>query len=53
MVTEYRIVHGAHLESLSNEVNMRIKDGWIPQGGITMAKSGGGHLYSQAMIKKE
>ena len=34
MKMEYDIVGSISLEGLAKEVNLRMEDGWIPQGGI-------------------
>ncbi len=53
-IIEYAIIEG-NLSDLSTEVNLRIKDGWKPQGGIycyitPVAKS---LLAYQAMVKEK
>ncbi len=44
---EYKIVSAMTLKGLEEEVNKMIKEGWVPQGGLS-EDSG----YAQAMIKK-
>ncbi len=52
-IIEYDIVKGT-LDTLSDKVNLRIKDGWKPQGGVVccFAPFSGSILAFQAMIKE-
>ena len=45
---EYRIVVADCTDSLKEEVNRLINDGWIPQGGVCSFGEG---YFCQAMIK--
>jgi len=45
------IAKGSSTEKLWEEVESRIKEGWIPQGGISVA-NGTNFIYAQALIKK-
>lgn len=49
---EYHVVKG-DLSSLVDEVNLRIKDGWIPLGGISynIAPNTTSLVCLQAMVK--
>jgi len=35
---EYIIIKEAHSEEFMKAVNRKILDGWVPQGGVTMAQ---------------
>jgi hypothetical protein len=50
-IIKYDIVEG-NLDTLPDEVNLRIKDGWRPQGGVVccFAPTIGTLLAFQAMI---
>ena len=49
---QYMIVTNYRPEDLATEVNKLIKDGWKPQGGISMADKGGMNLtFAQALVK--
>jgi hypothetical protein len=55
-VTEYRIVYSdpkwggpARRSSIESKVNQLIREGWQPQGGISVD----GDMYYQAMVKKQ
>jgi hypothetical protein len=53
MITEYRLEEAFDVVTLMNTVNSRIKDGWSPQGGVSVVISGGGYKYTQVIIKTE
>lgn len=44
---EYRIVTGQSVSNLEKAVNVAIKDGWKPQGGLIIH----GYDYAQALVK--
>lgn len=59
---EYTIIWSNCDDKLTTKVNKMMKEGWLPQGGISVIKTGEGKdyggtcsnfLYHQAMIKKE
>ncbi|MDT8383025.1 MAG: DUF1737 domain-containing protein [Gammaproteobacteria bacterium] len=53
---EYFIVTADDAELLEYAVNERIKNGWVPQGGVSCSLSENQHvetLYAQAVVKKE
>ncbi len=52
MKTQYMIATAKNTEKLVEEVQSRINEGWIPQGGIaiTLATQ---PLYAQALILKK
>ena len=45
---EYNVAWESSIIKFRNEVNRMIKDGWKPQGGISVS----GKWYYQAMIKE-
>jgi len=49
---EYVIVSNHSVIFLEGEINEMIKDGWKPQGGLSVVKDGLGTSYCQAMIKE-
>lgn len=50
---EYCIAQGISSSSLAKEVQRLIGEGWIPNGGIAIAKSAAGYdLYSQPMTRQ-
>ena len=53
---EYLILEGNDADQLSNEVRIRIADGWKPQGGVSVSLSESDHfsyqLFAQAMTKE-
>lgn len=52
MTLQYTIAKGHTTEKLLEEVTSMIKEGWIPQGGISAA-NGTNFIFAQAMIKKD
>lgn len=48
---KYTVIRTKKLEELIEEVNLLIKDGWTPQGGICESTSQGEVDYYQAMVK--
>jgi hypothetical protein len=54
---EYIIISRHNAQALVKEVNLKIKDGWIPQGGVSTLHVIGGisslNEYSQAMVKND
>ena len=51
MKLQYMVVFESNKGKFEEEVNSRIKEGWIPQGGVSGATSSG-IFFIQAMIKK-
>lgn len=54
---QYSVIHEEAPGTLIRRVNEAIKEGWIPQGGITIACTGTLEIFrvvwAQAMIKPE
>lgn len=51
---EYKVVFGGPGKEIINLVNDMIKDGWSPQGGISVIQDSVlGLIMFQAMVKKE
>ena len=51
---EYKVVFGGPGKEIINLVNDMIKDGWSPQGGISVIQDSAlGPIMFQAMVKKE
>tara|TARA_R110001583_G_scaffold195183_1_gene370322 strand:+ start:917 stop:1087 length:171 start_codon:yes stop_codon:yes gene_type:complete len=48
----YRIITAARSEDVTKAMNTFIRDGWIPQGGITCSIGKAGTQWAQAIIKK-
>jgi hypothetical protein len=46
---EYKIIYASTLDSVVEIVNSRIRNGWVPQGGICYS----GQRFYQAIIKHE
>lgn len=51
MKMQYMVVFESNQGKFEEEVNSRIKEGWVPQGGVSGATSSG-IFFIQAMIKK-
>lgn len=45
------IAKSHNTETLTEQVNARIKEGWIPQGGITVTNASS-IIFAQALILK-
>ena len=54
-VKKYDVIESNYLENLIDQVNRKIKDGWIPQGALTYNEMTGynGEHYLQAIIKRD
>jgi hypothetical protein len=50
---EYKIISAFAPDELCFQVNQNIKDGWRPQGGISVDKTAFGTFFRQAMIKEK
>ena len=50
-MVEYKIVEKCSAQTLSQAINLEIKNGWISQGGGAVAMIVGTVHYYQAMIK--
>jgi hypothetical protein len=51
-MTDYIIVKEYLLQNFTSDVNEKIKQGYIPVGGVTTKNDAGfGNYYMQAMIK--
>ena len=51
MKLQYMVVFESSKAKFEEEVNAKIKEGWMPQGGVSGATSSG-IFFMQAMIKK-
>ena len=51
MEMQYMIVKASTTDKLAEEVQIRIGEGWIPQGGVCVA-NGSNFILTQAMILK-
>ena len=49
---KYEIVANSKPLALEKEVNARINDGWLPQGGLSISDGDKVTIYCQAMIKR-
>jgi ribosomal protein S1 len=47
MKLQYMVVFKSSQDKFEEEVNSRIKEGWIPQGGVSGATSSGIFLYKR------
>ena len=52
MALEYMIIKENSIEKLSKEVQSKIGEGWIPQGGVGVGFISTFTIFAQAMIKK-
>lgn len=50
---KYEIVANSKPLALEKEVNARINDGWLPQGGLSISDGDKVTIYCQAMIKHD
>lgn len=51
---EYKVVFGGPGKEIINLVNDMIKDGWSPQGGISVVQDSAlGLIMFQAMVKRK
>jgi len=50
-IIDYEIVRHTYALNLTIEVDKFIKDGWVPQGGVTFCSRDS--EYAQAMVKYE
>jgi hypothetical protein len=53
---EYRVISESKIADLVREVNDAIKEGWKPQGGVSVTKGlapllGQAFVWAQAMVK--
>ena len=53
---EYRVINESKMTDLVREVNNAIKEGWKPQGGVSVTKGlapllGAAFVWAQAMVK--
>jgi len=53
---EYRVINESKMADLVKEVNNSIKEGWKPQGGVSVTKGlapllGAAFVWAQAMVK--
>lgn len=49
---KYAIVEESTSARLADLVNIYIRDGWEPLGGVTVMFGSGWKLYTQALIKR-
>jgi len=52
MKLKYMIVAENSFQDLQEEVKQKISEGWLPQGGLSVANSSS-MIYAQAMTKKQ
>ena len=52
VVTDYTVATGGTLDGLRSSVLAKCKEGWKPQGGMTITNFLGNTTYYQAMIKE-
>ena len=54
-IFEYKIVIASSIRELTEYVNSRLTQQWVPQGGVCFTQSPIGHCptYIQAMVKYE
>jgi len=50
---KYHLLTDASLLDLQNKVNAFIRDGWTPQGGVSVTGRADPYKWSQAMVKHE
>jgi hypothetical protein len=50
---EYIILTDSYISRLESDVNKYIKDGWSPQGGVSISMTESDHFCAQAMVKEE
>lgn len=48
---KYRVVETNSRFELESAVELKIKEGWTPQGGVSAFKDGWSTYYQQAMVK--
>jgi hypothetical protein len=48
---QYIILEAKSSAKLAMQVDQWIPEGWIPQGGVTLAIDQGNYTYCQAMVK--
>jgi hypothetical protein len=53
---EYRVINESKMTDLVKEVNNAMKEGWKPQGGVSVTKGlapllGSAFVWAQAMVK--
>ena len=49
---KYKVISDESYRRFQQEVNNRLKDGWILQGGIAVISNFSGTMFYQAMVKK-
>ena len=51
---KYWLIGGWNLDELEEKVNAKIREGWVPQGGLTSTyhQTNCEVVYAQAMVKK-
>jgi Domain of unknown function (DUF1737) len=47
---EYRVINESSVKALVKEVNNAIKEGWRPQGGVSVTKKGLFPLQAQPVL---
>lgn len=52
MVTQYKIAVSSQLDQLEAYVNGLIREGWEPQGGVSVRPGQQYDAYIQAMVKE-
>lgn len=48
---KYIIINATGLDQLMEEVQLKINEGWIPQGGVAVANASN-MIFAQAMVKQ-
>ena len=51
-ITDYIIIEARYARDVVRDVMNKAKEGYVPQGGITVLTAGQSGLYSQAMVKQ-
>lgn len=52
MKIQYNIISESSIEKLNETVQSKIDQGWLPQGGVTVANATK-IVFAQAMVKEE
>lgn len=49
---KYIVISASSIEKLQSQVNQAMKEGFILQGGVSIAIDQGNYQYCQAMVKQ-
>ena len=56
-IIDYKILHDEYLERLETKVSQMMRQGWIPQGGVSLTidsfEDGNQLYFAQAMVKHD